>query len=244
MTSIKHPPYHYHAHAHAFSGELVRPIKNSIEAQAGVSLPYLGGHGRASVENFSLNHLVTFRQGYSHVSGSKGPNGNHTSHTTVAIEGLNILDVVTADHVVARLTSDHDPAEREGHIITMGSRFDNLRISGCPVDVELDHELFLKAKNITDLSKQVASLKKSGRIADESNGVVICSLVKKIDLKCSGTDVQGHVVIVPQFGKIHFGELISSHGSKRITMMRLELGSPVEGQLVMASAFINGTPFP
>jgi hypothetical protein len=244
MAATPHLPFHYHANAFAFSGEYLRPIRRSIEVQAGGSLPHAGGHGQATVENFSIDKLVTFRRGYSHVSGSKAEDGKYTSQMTAVLEGINILDVVTADRIVARLSSDHDPAKREGHIIALGSRFENLRIAGCEAKIEIDHELLLKNKTYAELSKNVASLKKSGRIADESNGVVVCSLVKNVDIKCPGVEVDGHVITVPQFGKIVLAELVSSHASKLICMIRFELGSPQSAQLLASGGGVNGTPFP
>jgi hypothetical protein len=244
MAANNSLPFIYHANAFALSGEFIRPVRRSIDVQAGVSLPPAGGNGQANVENFSVDHLVRFLRGYSHVSGSTDSKGHYTTHITAALEGLNILDVVTADRVIARLTADHDPAKREGHIIALGSRFDNLRIAGCAVQVELDHELFLKNKTHADLSKKVASLKKSGRIADESHGVVICSLAKSVDVKCPGVEVEGHVITVPQFGKIYIAEVISLQGAKVVCMMRFKLGSPHEGQLAAGGGNVNGTPFP
>jgi hypothetical protein len=236
--------YHYHAHAYAFSGEVRRPIKQVVEVQAGVSLPHAGGHGRAHVENFAVNQLISFRHGYAHVSGSQDENEHYSSQVTSVLEKLNILDVVTADRVVARVSSDHDPKKREGHIIMVGSRFENLRINGCEVQVDIDNELFLKHKTHGELAKGVANLKKSGRIASESNGVVVCSLAKSIKIDCPGVEVDGHVVTVAQFGTIYFAEVIASHGTKSVCMMRLELGSPTEAQLLASGGGSNGTPFP
>jgi hypothetical protein len=244
MESFEFPSFRYHAESFAFSGEFVRPIKHLIEVQAGITLPFLGGHGQNSVENFAVEKLVSFRRGYSHVSGSAAPNGHHTTESTAAIEGLNVLDVVTADRVVARLTSDHDPDKREGHIIAVGSGFENLRIAGYEVGVELDHSLLIKNKNFAELSKNVASLKKSGKIAEQSNGVAICSLASSVNLECPGVTVDGHVITVPQFGKIFVAEVISWEGTRSISMLRFQLGSPHEGQLVAAGGKTNGTPWP
>jgi hypothetical protein len=244
MTTFEHPFFHYHAAAYAFSGELLRPVRRLIEVQAGISLPFTGGQGRSNVDNFSLDHVLTFRRGYSHLSGSKGPKGNHTSHTTAVIEGLNVLDVLTADRVVARLTSDHDPVKREGHIVAVGSRFENLRISGCEVKVELDHGLLIQHTTHGDLAKNVATLKQSGRMAIDSNGVVICSLAKKVEVNCPGVEVEGHVVTVRHFGKIFLGEVFSLEGTKSVAMMRLELGSPQDAQLVAAGGTVDGHPWP
>ena len=236
--------FHYHANAFAFSGEFHRPIQRSIEVQAASSLPHSGGHGQAGAENFSLDKMVSFAKGYSHVSGSKAENGYHTSQATAVLENLNILDMVTADRVVARLSSDHDPAKREGHIIAVGTHFENLRVAGCPVKVEIDHDLLIKNRTHAELSKTVASFKKSGRIADESNGVIVCSLAKSVEVDCPGVEIDGHVITVPQFGKVYVAELICSYATKLISMMRLELGSPHHATLVAASPRINGTPFP
>lgn len=247
MTEYPYPPfhsYHYHAEGHAFSGEFRRPVKHTIDALAGSSLPLTGGQGRAHVDSFEIDKLVSLRKAYSHVSGSEAAAGIHTSHSTAVIEGLNILDIVTADRVVARLTSEHAPKPSEGHIIALGSKFENLRISGCPVDVQFDHELFLKHKTFEDLRKNLAGLKKSGRMAEESHGVILCSLVKSVKVECPGLEVQGHVIIVPHFGKIYLGEVLIEVGFKRLSMMRLELGSPHEGLLSATETSINGTHFP
>ncbi len=148
-----HRQFHYHASAHALSGELTRPAQRLIEVQAGISLPSTGGAGSSSVENFRLDEVVSFKRGYSQVSGSVKRETNkitHTTHATAAVESLNILDVVTADRIVARLSSSFDepppsgPRPTEGKVLLIGSKFENLRIAGYPVDVELDHELFLE----------------------------------------------------------------------------------------------------
>lgn len=244
MTKSQSLSYHYHAHAYTFSGEFFRPIKKIVEVQAGVSLPHGGGHGHANVENFSVDQLVSFRRAYSHTSGSLDDNKHYNTQTTSVLEGLNILDVVTADRVVAHISSEHDPANREGHIIMTGSRFENLRINGCAVKIEIDNELFLKNKTYKELSKKVASLKKSERIADESNGVIICSLAESVAINCPGVTVHGHIVTVEQFGTIYFAEVSASHGTKSVCMMRLELGSPTSAQLMAAGGQVNGYPWP
>jgi hypothetical protein len=244
MAAFEHPPFHYHAEGHAFSGTFTRPVKHEIEALAGASLPLTGGHGRALVENFQIDQTLSFRRSYSHVSGSQDEKGLHNSHSTVVIEGLNILEVVTADRVVARLTSEHDPKVREGHILALGTQFENLRVAGYPVEVEFDHDLFLKNKNYASLSKNLAALRKSGRIAEESHGVILCSLVKSLKVTGPGLTVNAHVLTVEHFGKIYFGEVLSEPGFKRLSMMRLELGSPIAGMLNAAESSINGVPWP
>lgn len=247
MPANQYPPfhsYHYHAHSHAFSGELQRPAKGVIEALAPCTLPLTGGQARAQTGSFQIDQLLSVHGAYSHVSGSKTAEGIFSSQSTAVVEGLNILEVVTADRVVARLASEHAPKEPEGQMVAFGSTIENLRVSGCPVEIEFDYALLQKHKTFDDLRKNLAALQKSGRMAEESHGVILCSLVKSLKVECSGVAVQGHVITVPNFGKIYIGELLIEPGHMRLSMMHLQLGSPQAGLLTAADACINGTHFP
>lgn len=237
--------FHYNAAGHALSGEFVRPIPCQIEAQASASLPLSGGHGSGQVENFGVAKLISMGKGYSHVSGSKESSGKYTSQCTVVIEKLNILDVLTADRLVARVTSEHSGIKNdEGYVLALGTRFENLRLSGYPVEVELDHSFFVNHKTYKDVSDNLAELKKSGRMAEESNGVILCSLVKTLTVGSPDVRVDAHVITVPHFGKIYVGELLVERGSKKLTLLRLALGSPDEGSVTVGQSGSNGRTWP
>lgn len=253
--------FHYHANAHVLSARFTRPIQHVVEVQAATSLPSIGGIGSARVENFRLNEHLSFKAGYSHVSGSEKEQNGKTIHTTMAtavVEGLNILDVVTADRIVARLSSSYDPDDEESRILVIGSRFENLRVAGCKVDVELHHELALKLDTFAATRKEFASNADFRKMAEdpfapgklpakiEAHGVIHCSLVKDIQpAKCHGVvryGHYGHVLEVPEFGKIHLAEILLQHGRKTLTMLRLELGSPNGGAVTAVQADSNGLP--
>src|SRR6516225_8831974 len=131
--------FHYHASAHAFSGKFTRPFHEEIHVQAASTLPTTGGHGSARVENFKFHEFISFRVGYTHVSGGfqDSDQSNNTLVTSV-IEGLNMLDILTADRIVCRLYSKHQQGEPEGRVTMHGSKFENLAICGHPVNIELD----------------------------------------------------------------------------------------------------------
>jgi hypothetical protein len=152
------------------------------------------------VENFRFQEVISFAKGYSHVSGSaKEEDGKtvHTTHATATVEGLNILDVVTADRIVARLSSSYtfDPSakeqQKEARILVVGTKFENLRVAGCPIDVELHHELALSLDTFAQVKDAYTTNDEFKRIAKEpkqqptAEGAVYCSLVKHIWLaKC------------------------------------------------------------
>ncbi|MGH9714355.1 MAG: choice-of-anchor P family protein [Candidatus Acidiferrales bacterium] len=246
----------YNAHGHALSGHIRRPIDHVIEVQACSSLPTTGGYGGSRVDNFQLPRLVSFKSGQSVVSGTQNPgDGSYTTLVAATIEGLNILDVVTADRVVARLSSIYTLKGDEPSIITIGSEFENLRIAGHPVQVELDHEFFLKADTFAKITKELASDAGFRKIAEDPfhtghsqklpkpPGAVICSLVKNLPT-CPGVTHKGNVYVIPQFGKVFVAEVITQHAQRTLTMLRLELGSPVSGTLVAAQIVGNGTTYP
>jgi len=166
------------------------------------------------------------------------------THASTVVKGLNILGVVTAERIVCRLTSIHHLKEREGHIIAEDTRFEGLRISGEDVKVILRHDLLVKCKTFDDLRKGIASDAKSGKIAETKDGVAICSLVEKIETKLKGVDVKRHLIEVPNFGKIFLAEIYAEPGTRTLTMLRLELGSPHVADLIAGETRINGQSSP
>jgi hypothetical protein len=142
--------YHvYHAEAHVLSGNLKHPIDQPIEKQARVVLEKTreAGHISESIREISLEGLISFKAGHSHASGSKiekkdlwgNDHSGWVTLSTSVLEGLNVFEVITADRVVAQVSTEH--AMKNGHVpkVTfLGTRFENLRVGGYPVKVELD----------------------------------------------------------------------------------------------------------
>src|SRR5262249_11129354 len=119
--------FHYRACAHAFSGNITRPFQQSIDIQAPITLPSIGGHGQSRVENFQFREFFSFKKGYPLVSGSQEDDGSYNTLVTATVEGLNIFDVITADRIVARLHSKHKKDAPEGEVSLVGSKFENLK---------------------------------------------------------------------------------------------------------------------
>ncbi len=244
MTSSPESRFYYHAEGHAFSGEFHRPVVVPIEALASISLPTIGGHAHTRIENFHIPRLVSFKSAHTHVSGSQQDPNTFTTQVTTTIEGLRILDFLTADRIVARLTSEHLRKNKEGHILAIGSNFENLRLGGYPVQVTLRHDLFLECKTFDDLKKRITKGAKSGTIPSASNGAALCSLAEKIETDLPGAELDGHVLRVPHFGSIAFAEVFAEPGTKTLTMLGLTLGSPDGGTVTTAETRINGTTWP
>jgi len=74
-------------------------------------------------------------------------------------------------------------------------------------------------------------------------GTLTCSLVKEI----KGWDPEytfGHILYVPGFGNLFFGEISFDSQSYHLTMVRAEMGCAAEGTVSMSTAVTNGKPYP
>jgi len=74
---------------------------------------------------------------------------------------------------------------------------------------------------------------RTGRLIEAYCGTIYATIVKSI--KWDGkpfpdAEIDGNIVIVPDFGRIYFGELLISAHSRSLTMVRMTLGSHVGGR--------------
>ena len=143
--------YHaYHAEAHILSGELEHPIKQSIEQYGHVALEHTRRESliTRSVGETSIEGLISFKSGHTRVVGTQvkhktdifgNDHAGWVTLSTAVLEGYNVVDIVTADRVVAQVSTEHPMVK--GHVpkVTfLGTSFENLRVGGHPVEVELD----------------------------------------------------------------------------------------------------------
>jgi hypothetical protein len=157
----------FHAEAAALHGALHLPLKQEIPAQSYLKLKEHGGYLSQDSDRYRLEGIISYAAAYSQVTGNeetlKLGHGWATLATSV-IEKLNILEIVTADRVVAQIATEHP---REGYVpkITfLGSRFENLRIAGQPIDVTIDpYALWDEDEG---LGHEERDLKRMKRIAD------------------------------------------------------------------------------
>jgi hypothetical protein len=81
----------------------------------------------------------------------------------------------------------------------------------------------------------------------QRHGVLYTTIVREIRWEgrpYPGAKIDGHSVIVPDFGTVYFGELFVHSSERRMTMVRFELGSPVGGYADVGDVGSNGTFFP
>lgn len=262
----------YHGNAVAFGGRITSPVCESLDAQGSSVLPPTGGFASATAGPFDHRGIVSFERATSTVSGRAAEHdGIATRDTlvTVAVEGLNVLDVVTADRVVARITSKHPEGEGEPEMLPFGSYFENLRIGRRPIELTPYPDLVRHGRyrdvastcsdRFVDAKGSPVSLGKGRELRmDEwtpgapspvfEDRLLLAPLfdaASKNGYAPIGCEMRGaNGIDVPGLGTVYFGEYLISRSSRRLTTLRIELGCPVEGTIVVANAEINGNTYP
>lgn len=151
----------YHASALAFGGVLQNPCCEVIPSR-GLVLSPSGGEGSETIRNFNYKGIITFDEASVYVAGSQDGRYRNTI-ATVCIRNLNVLNMVKAELLVARVTSEHiapdtnrESPYAEPEFTFEGSLLENVTIGGRSVDVKLNHSLFSRYATHSALVKAFA----------------------------------------------------------------------------------------
>jgi hypothetical protein len=232
----------YDANATVLSGQLKHPVAQKIEPQAHSELDPEGGYFSQRSDGYTLESVLSFRRAYSHVAGHRDNdpsrpekrNNGWTTLTTTVIEGLNVLEVLTADRVVGQTITEHPIDGFVPTISFLGTRFENLCICGHKVHLEYDTGIF-GPKPLNDMP-YILEAGFMGRVRRQYNGIiqdknlpaalqqkynqlsskldasqeVECSLITKAVGLFPGSSF-GNVITIPDFGTITLGKVIVKH---------------------------------
>ncbi len=222
----------YYAEASALAGELRLPLVQEIKPQLYAKLPERGGYLSHRACEYQLEGVISFRSAYTQVAGNRDLKPGHGWSTlaTSSIEDLNVLDVVTADRVVGQLSTEHPLVGYVPKVTFLGTRFENLRIAGHPVKLDLDPNLLgEKLENDAGYGSHPGFLERlasqferigansglPGEVSERYNRLpsstdapesIECSLVNQAEGSFPGRCF-GHVIDVPDFGRIYLATL-------------------------------------
>jgi len=138
------PSHEYHAEAQVLSGNLRRPIEQVIEPQAPSTLRgRRSGHLTRFTDQVSIDGLVSFKMGFSRVSGTRSlKHDGWITLSTSVVDDVNVLEVITADRIVSQVSTDHVYGQEHFPSVTfLGTQLRNLRISGLPVQFRLNYQI-------------------------------------------------------------------------------------------------------
>ncbi len=212
----------YSAYAHSIGVALDKPLKTFLTDAPSVALPVTGGFMAQAKEttHFHIDsaHIVSAGRTSASVLGERRDD-HYVSMATATVEKLNILDMITADRIVVKVTSVYPVDKRDQGVShpasfdISGSHFDNLRIDGTYKDCAMP--------------------------AKETPGPFSASNIEGGVEPIFGKDHCG--IHIPQFGIIHLGERFMYAGKVILSMLRVELGCPYSGKVSCSSGCTNGT---
>lgn len=259
--------HHFHAESTVLHADLKHPLHQEIKPQNFVKLPKGGGYLSEHARDYRVENVVSYKSAHTHVAGHRSTkdDGGWITLVTSTIEQLNVLEVVTADRVVAQISTDHP---REGYIPSvtfLGTRFENLRIAGEPVNAKLNLNIlgpkpdgdkpyltdpaFLKQAGLTAPPPNVAeewerhiAARKAGKETPKPSAAVDCSLATGVT--AGPWKTSGNMIEVPHFGKIFLAELKVECETFHLTMIHLEMGCLAAGSMRVGGSITNGSTAP
>lgn len=236
-STINDRTHTFHAHATAISGDLRLPVAQSIVPQTHTTLPEEGGYFSQRAEQYRLEGLISIDASRTHTTGNRSskPGQGWTTLTTTVVEGLNVMEVVTADRIVGQTIIEHPLEGYVPRVSFLGTRFENLRIAGNPIEIEYDFDVLgpkpdndehyvmntavaarlsgafdhLKGRETlpTDVRERYNRLSSTlGTPQKEFE----CSLVKKVTGTFPGVSL-GPLVVIPDFGAFVLGRIVVKH---------------------------------
>ena len=236
MSEVNGRTHRYHADGTILSGHLSLPLVQQIEPQAHAHLREEGGYLSERLEDYRVESVLSIRSGYTHVAGNRNtkPGQGWTTLTTTVIEGLNVLDVVTADRIVGQTITDYPLEGYIPAISFLGSRFENLRIAGHLVEIDIDPNILGEKPEkdapytrhdglLSRVRKQYDRILGHGHLPEDlgqqynrlnaSLGgaeTLECSLVNQASGRYPGQSF-GHKIRIPGFGEITLAKVTVTH---------------------------------
>lgn len=225
----------------AIGGYFVRPTPMPIESVT-AKVPLLGGMATQQRSATRMPFLA-FESASVTAFGGVDNEGTARSYAQAVVERLNVLEVVTADRCVATVSSEQRPGEQPT-IRIQDARVDGLRVFGRAVEVQFsfpfnefptfeDWHRFASNHNLEEWAVR------EEKPAQDDNQLTWAHLginLRGAGFSESNVEIEGNVMHLPDFGSIHFGEILIARSYRRISMLRFQLGSPVEGQIEVSSS--------
>lgn len=262
------PRFIFRGNAFGLGGQIREPYMPYFEVQAASSLPTVGGLSRAEAKGRDFSKLLSFGHAKTEASGGVRRERDPKNNTTIVqaeVFDLLVEGRFSVERTIMSMRSYEQHGDEFPHMIPEQTAIDGITIDGCKVEVVLDPEPFVSAPTKRDVREKYRKdsrwrkehAKKFYRPEEckfgdddvfESKGLILATIVKEIivhhDENCrnhSGKlEVADNTIKVPNFGTAFFGELIISDYDRRLSAIRMQLGSPMQADLEACGLESNG----
>ncbi|MBM3737275.1 MAG: hypothetical protein FJW39_15950 [Acidobacteria bacterium] len=262
-------PFHKHVYFHATAAGLSVKITRDGQAQirdvntvlAPALVPPTGGKSHSSAQPVpGLARFVSFASAEAWVDGEEGERGSAVTNAQASVKGLKVINrpsahdnlpgvatvELTASSIAVSMRSTLAAGAKvprfefvsapvwAGVVIQVGPS----RISIVPeVDTGLMAAVTMsKLDSLLNKAKFKAAIQ--GRIVLTRHGEQRTSIVSKLNV--NGTPINGHVFTQPGLGRLTFGEIVIGDNIRKFTMLRIQLGCEVFGDINVDPIVING----
>ena len=258
----------FHGSALPFGGRITKrqgqAAHETISGAPASALSVAGGKHRATSRGSS--YLDVFRWGstLAHSEGEHIEDGSKRTTVTCSVADVYALNnplVFEADLLKLTLVADH-PEAGEPSIVSKEVVFGGtagMTLDGEPIELKFDNDLeafptfalFEKEyqTNQAFFDKYQASItapngppKFGDPLPRTSGGYVHLSFVQRVRYKKKWRD--GNVLSFKGFGSIHFGEVLMKENNRRVTMVRLAMGSDTGADVTICESDPNGQWLP
>jgi len=240
---------------------------NHIIPTLGASvLPETGGVSTHKVENYRFDVseprqrcLLSLKRAETTVEG-RDPDGRFETELTVEVEQLEVVEKLHIDFLRLHLLAVRNNISEDATVSTTGNRIDGMRLGNVQVKVEFDDEPL----NFTGADYQLADFyrkqsddyrkahcwrfntasesKTLSRVGDHYR----FSLVRNIELIGSEADLQpitvnGNRIHWKGFGRIILGDVHVKGQERKVSIVRLDMGSDAGGSGSAGTGGSNGS---
>jgi hypothetical protein len=257
----------FRGNAVAFGGRIVRPEDVVLEMPGASSIPVAGGRTRWRGSKTRFKNFVSFESAATLAEGlfDDLAGAIALSNHTVAEASLTMTTRVRGEistlvvgskkrlrvgRAAIELKSKSPAQSGEPPIAVVDAVLDQVTIDGFKLKFTLERALFERydtfAKVLTAFDDP-AFAKKYGRMFRKHHTTIYATLVRKLEWDGPANpdaEIDEHTVVVKDFGRIAFGEVLIASTARRVTMIRLELGSDEGGAGGGPDVDINGTWYP
>lgn len=180
------------------------------------------------------------------------------TQTTVSAEVQNLVMIGRVTVGLASMSlQSFSTDEGEPPIRCESAKLEGIDVDGYKLTVTLAPQYFCENDTMSKLRRAAGAGKdpqffiNAGKVASygfpNNSGTVLCTLVSEIhwtDRKHPDATIDGNTVIIPNFGRVYFGEMLVQDEARRVTMVRYQLGSDDGGDGSGASGDTNGGSWP
>jgi hypothetical protein len=259
MMRDQFPHHFFHAFGYGFGARFTEPFCDTLDTQGATCIPVTGGHSTATSSKINFHDVIRIDQATTQI-GAIEEKGSFDCVVTSSVENINILNQVTADRIVSHVAVKTDRKRRpkkdnqfelEPNVIwfqTIGSRFENLRVGGVHIKVDIEDEVGYNYGGSKPVSKNpVFDVNDPGKgpiNVEFDDAAVLTTLARGVHPESNRVKVYGNAIVVPDFGVVYLAEYLVTEYARYLNMLRVELGCGFAGRGSGPGSGGNGQTIP